>query len=89
MLHWLAWLVARLVYRLRVAGADNIPKTGPALLVSNHVSYADWLVLMAASRRKVRTYIPCSSHRAKTIHTALRPWTCTGSFSLRLKSSRL
>jgi acyl-[acyl-carrier-protein]-phospholipid O-acyltransferase/long-chain-fatty-acid--[acyl-carrier-protein] ligase len=56
-LHWLAWLVARLVYRLRVVGQENVPATGPALLLSNHVSYADWLVLMAASRRKVRFVI--------------------------------
>ena len=54
MLHWLAWLVARLVYRLRIIGQENVPATGPVLLLSNHVSYADWLVLMAASRRKVR-----------------------------------
>ncbi len=57
MLHWLAWLVARLVYRLRVVGRENLPATGPILLVSNHVSYIDWLVLMAASPRKVRFVI--------------------------------
>jgi acyl-[acyl-carrier-protein]-phospholipid O-acyltransferase/long-chain-fatty-acid--[acyl-carrier-protein] ligase len=56
-LHWLAWLLARLVYRLRVVGLENLPKSGPVLLVSNHVSYADWLVLMAASPRKIRFVI--------------------------------
>ena len=54
MVHWLAWLVVRLIYRLRVYGRNHLSKTGPALLISNHVSYADWLVLMAASRRKLR-----------------------------------
>jgi acyl-[acyl-carrier-protein]-phospholipid O-acyltransferase/long-chain-fatty-acid--[acyl-carrier-protein] ligase len=49
-------LVARLVYRLRVVGRENLP-AGPALLVSNHVSFVDWLVLMAASRRTIRFII--------------------------------
>jgi acyl-[acyl-carrier-protein]-phospholipid O-acyltransferase/long-chain-fatty-acid--[acyl-carrier-protein] ligase len=45
------------VYRLRVVGQEHLPASGPVLLVSNHVSYVDWLVLMAASRRKVRFVI--------------------------------
>jgi acyl-[acyl-carrier-protein]-phospholipid O-acyltransferase/long-chain-fatty-acid--[acyl-carrier-protein] ligase len=53
-LHWLTWLVARLVYRLRARGREYVPASGPVLLISNHISYVDWLVLMAASRRKVR-----------------------------------
>jgi acyl-[acyl-carrier-protein]-phospholipid O-acyltransferase/long-chain-fatty-acid--[acyl-carrier-protein] ligase len=55
--HWAAWVLARLVYRLRILGRANLPATGPVLLVSNHVSYADWLVIMAASPRPVRFVI--------------------------------
>lgn len=54
MQRWLARLLARLIYGLRVFGIGNLPATGPALLVSNHVSYADWLFLMAASPRPIR-----------------------------------
>ena len=57
MLNWVAWLLARIVYRVRVVGQANIPRSGPALLVSNHVSYVDWLVIMAASPRPVRFII--------------------------------
>lgn len=57
MLNRIAWVVARLLYRLRVVGRQHFPATGPALLVSNHVSYADWLVIMAASPRPVRFMI--------------------------------
>jgi acyl-[acyl-carrier-protein]-phospholipid O-acyltransferase/long-chain-fatty-acid--[acyl-carrier-protein] ligase len=55
--HWLAWVAARLVYRVRAIGRANLPDHGPALIVSNHVSYVDWLVIMAASRRPVRFVI--------------------------------
>ena len=47
------WLIARLRYRLRVYGGDNLPATGPALLVSNHVSYVDWLLIWVACPRRV------------------------------------
>ncbi len=57
MLHWFAWLVARLVYRLRVLGGSNLPASGPALILCNHVSYVDWLVLMAASPRPIHFLI--------------------------------
>src|SRR5581483_6725968 len=62
-LQWLAWLVARLVYRVRALGRDHVPRTGPVLLISNHVSYVDWLVIMAVCRRKVRFVV--ASHFLK------------------------
>jgi acyl-[acyl-carrier-protein]-phospholipid O-acyltransferase/long-chain-fatty-acid--[acyl-carrier-protein] ligase len=35
------WCIAQLFFRIRVKGKENIPRTGGALLVSNHISYAD------------------------------------------------
>ncbi len=51
------WVIAHTVYRLRVRGAENIPATGPALLVCNHVSYFDWLFLTIAQKRVIRFVI--------------------------------
>jgi acyl-[acyl-carrier-protein]-phospholipid O-acyltransferase/long-chain-fatty-acid--[acyl-carrier-protein] ligase len=48
------WILAHTAYRLRVHGAHNIPETGPVLLVANHVSYIDALLIMASQKRKVR-----------------------------------
>jgi acyl-[acyl-carrier-protein]-phospholipid O-acyltransferase / long-chain-fatty-acid--[acyl-carrier-protein] ligase len=48
------WLVTHTIYRLRVYGSANVPKTGPALLVCNHVSYVDWMLIWAACPRRVR-----------------------------------
>ncbi|MFA5140300.1 MAG: acyl-[ACP]--phospholipid O-acyltransferase [Elusimicrobiota bacterium] len=46
--------LAHMVYSIRVEGADRIPLKGPALLVANHVSYADAAIIFAASQRPVR-----------------------------------
>ncbi len=51
------WLVTHTLYRLRAHGVDNIPDQGPALLVSNHVSYIDAILIAAAHRRKIRFLI--------------------------------
>ena len=41
-------------YRFRVRGLENLPTAGGALLVSNHVSWLDGLVVLLASPRRVR-----------------------------------
>jgi acyl-[acyl-carrier-protein]-phospholipid O-acyltransferase/long-chain-fatty-acid--[acyl-carrier-protein] ligase len=48
------WLITRTFYRVRVLGLENLPRRGGALLISNHVSFIDWLFIMAASDRPVR-----------------------------------
>lgn len=57
MLHVLSWILAKLTYRLRVRGLEHLPLTGPAFVVSNHVSYVDGVLMMAASRRRIRFVI--------------------------------
>jgi 1-acyl-sn-glycerol-3-phosphate acyltransferase len=54
LLRFLSWLVVSVAYRARRQGVDRIPATGPALLVANHVSFVDALVLMAVSPRPIR-----------------------------------
>lgn len=51
------WILRHTLYRLHVVGADNVPATGPALLVCNHVSHIDALLVVAAQRRKIRFLI--------------------------------
>jgi acyl-[acyl-carrier-protein]-phospholipid O-acyltransferase/long-chain-fatty-acid--[acyl-carrier-protein] ligase len=47
------WL-AHLFFKMHIVGADNIPKNGPALIVSNHVSYADAVLIGCATPRVIR-----------------------------------
>ncbi len=54
LLRFVAWVLTHLVYRFQVQGAAAIPADGPAVLVCNHVSFVDAVLLMAASPRPVR-----------------------------------
>jgi 1-acyl-sn-glycerol-3-phosphate acyltransferase len=56
--YWfLKWIaigpVLRLVFRPHVEGAENVPDEGPAILASNHLSYADWLFMPLTLPRRV------------------------------------
>ena len=48
------WSLAKLFFKIRIVGADNIPKKGGALIVSNHVSYADAILIGCATPRFIR-----------------------------------
>ena len=54
LIRFVAFVVARIVYRFKVRGDINIPTEGAAILVSNHVSFIDPMLLMAASPRPIR-----------------------------------
>ncbi len=54
LLRFLSWVLVSVVYRIDRQGAQQIPESGPALIVSNHVSFVDALVLMAISPRPIR-----------------------------------
>ena len=54
LLRFVAFVAARLVYRFKVRGDEHIPATGAAILVCNHVSFIDPVLLMAASPRPIR-----------------------------------
>jgi acyl-[acyl-carrier-protein]-phospholipid O-acyltransferase/long-chain-fatty-acid--[acyl-carrier-protein] ligase len=47
-------MVIRAIYRIRVTGETNVPKTGGALLLPNHVTWADAFFISAACPRPVR-----------------------------------
>ncbi|HWE50563.1 MAG TPA: 1-acyl-sn-glycerol-3-phosphate acyltransferase [Bryobacteraceae bacterium] len=54
LVRFILWCVATAMFRIRVEGACHIPKTGPGLLVSNHISYADAVMVGYPTRRIVR-----------------------------------
>jgi 1-acyl-sn-glycerol-3-phosphate acyltransferase len=54
LLRFIAWIATRLVYRFKVSGDEHIPTQGAAILVCNHVSFVDAVLLMAASPRPIR-----------------------------------
>ena len=54
LLRFAAFVLTRLVYRFRIVHDERLPTTGAAVLVCNHVSFVDAVLLMAASPRPIR-----------------------------------
>jgi len=54
LMRFLAWLLIHTIHRVATVDADRIPEEGAAVLVCNHVSYVDAIVIMAASPRPIR-----------------------------------
>jgi 1-acyl-sn-glycerol-3-phosphate acyltransferase len=50
----LIWLVIHTVYRVDKIGLDKIPESGPAILICNHVSFVDALILAGSIKRPIR-----------------------------------
>lgn len=64
LIRFVMWLLIHTVYRVKVDGADRIPDEGPCLLVCNHVSFVDAVVVGALVRRPVRFVM---DHRIFTV----------------------
>jgi len=54
LMRFITWVLVNTLYRVRADGLQHAPEDGPVLLVCNHVSYMDPLLLMAKLRRPVR-----------------------------------
>ena len=54
LMRFVDWLLISVLYRVRTDGLDRIPDEGPAMLVCNHVSFMDALIIMGSVRRPVR-----------------------------------
>ena len=53
-MEWFAVGIARLLYRVRCSGEDHVPASGGAVIIANHLSYVDVVVLQLACPRPVR-----------------------------------
>lgn len=47
-------IITKMIYRVKVEGHENIPHDGPAVIICNHVTFIDWLVISASIRRPLR-----------------------------------
>jgi len=53
LMRFLVWMLIHTIYRVRVIGEDNIPEEGSVIVASNHVSFADPLIIGGMIRRPV------------------------------------
>ena len=72
LLRFLAWLLVHFIYRMKTRGTENIPAHGPALLICNHVGFADALVISAGCPRPVRFIMEASIFRIPLLSLIFR-----------------
>lgn len=54
LVRFVAWILIHTIHRVTTFNRDRIPEEGAAVLVCNHVSYVDAIVIMAVSPRPIR-----------------------------------
>lgn len=67
-MRFIAWLLSRVMYRTRIEGLSNLPDKGPAVIVCNHVSFVDWLLISSACRRPIRFVMYEPIYRIPVLH---------------------
>ena len=65
-------VLTRIIYRIRAFGRDNVPIEGGALLVCNHVSWVDALLLSATQQRRIRFVMARSIYRHRLLGPLFR-----------------
>lgn len=71
-LRFISFLITHFLYRVRVKGLKNIPDEGALVLVANHVSLVDWLVLLAAVNRPIRFVMWYTYYQMPVAHYLFR-----------------
>lgn len=72
---WSAFrLLHRVYFRWKVRGEENVPKTGPVILASNHASYLDPPLVGSALDRDINYLARESLFRFPVIGAVLRSW---------------
>ncbi len=72
LMRFLVWLLTSLAYRIERRGLDKIPADGPVLLVCNHVSFIDALIIAGSCRRPIRFVMEHAIYRLPLIHFICR-----------------
>jgi 1-acyl-sn-glycerol-3-phosphate acyltransferase len=72
LMRFLAWLLIHTLYRVRQEGLENIPDDGPCIIVCNHVSYVDAVVIAACVRRPIRFIMDYRIFRAPILSFIFR-----------------
>lgn len=71
-LRFFVWLLSHSMYRVSHHGLEQIPQKGGAVIVCNHVSYVDALILAGAIRRPVRFVMHKSIYDIPVLHYIFR-----------------
>jgi 1-acyl-sn-glycerol-3-phosphate acyltransferase len=76
LMRFLAWLLIHTVYRVEKSGLDRIPGEGGAVIVANHVSFVDAVIIMGVVRRPVRFIMDHAIFRTPILNFIFRTGRC-------------
>lgn len=76
LLRLLVVFTVRRFYRLHTTGFEQIPTSGGALLLGNHISWVDWALLQAASPRPIRFVLERGIYQQPLLHWFFRLFGC-------------
>ncbi|MBA1195163.1 MFS transporter [Pseudomonas entomophila] len=71
-MRFMIWLLGHAMYRVEHRDLQRIPDEGAALLVCNHVSYVDALLMAGAVRRPIRFVMYYKIYRLPVLHFIFR-----------------
>jgi len=72
LLRFIALVTMRIFYRIRMVGGENLPVEGPALLIPNHVTWVDALLLTATNQRRIRFVMERSIYNTRFLNGLFR-----------------
>jgi len=54
LIRFVAWILSHTFYRLKLTGHELVPETGGAVIVCNHVTFVDFMIIAGSVRRPLR-----------------------------------
>jgi 1-acyl-sn-glycerol-3-phosphate acyltransferase len=72
LMRFIVWMLINTLYRIRKEGLERVPDTGPVVLVCNHVSFVDALVIAGCIRRPVRFVIDHRIYKMPVLNFVFR-----------------
>src|ERR1035437_9619542 len=72
LVRFVLWLLTHSIFRIRINGQENVPFQGPALLVANHMSHVDGLLIGACVQRFIRFMVWKPIYQMRAFHWLLR-----------------
>jgi len=68
LVRFILWLATHTLFKIRIAGQNNVPFRGPALLVANHMSHVDGFLISACVQRFIRFMVWKPYYEMKALH---------------------
>lgn len=72
LMRFLSWVLINTLYRVELHGLEKLPEEGPCLVVCNHVSYLDALIVGGMVRRPIRFVMYHTIYKLPLLHFLFR-----------------